>query len=234
LAGDLTGTYGWELGSKPELAKLAPNTYLQPMLKSFEFCLPTNGNKVPAGREWFHEIKQDGFRIRVERDRDRVRLISRGGYDWTSRFPWIGEAALRNRVRQFVIDGEAVILGVDGISDFNALHSGKHNDEVQLCAFDVLAMDGDDLRRLPLSMRKANLERLLARRPEGIFISSFEQGEIGPDLFRKACEFGLEGLVSKHRDRPYQAGRSKHWVKVKNRKHQAFDRVQEAHRSRSA
>jgi ATP-dependent DNA ligase len=62
------------------------------MFKAFEFCLPTNGNKVPAGPEWFHEIKQDGFRIRVERDRDRVRLISRGGYDWTSRFPWIGEA----------------------------------------------------------------------------------------------------------------------------------------------
>jgi bifunctional non-homologous end joining protein LigD len=79
-------------------------------------------------------------------------------------------------------------------------------------------------------MRKANLERLLARRPEGIFLSPFEQGEIGPDLFRKACDFGLEGLVSKHRDRPYQAGRSKHWIKVKNRKHQAFARVKEAHR----
>jgi ATP-dependent DNA ligase len=97
------------------------------------------------------------------------------------------------------------------------------------CAFDVLAIDGDDLRRLPLSMRKANLQRLLARRPDGIFISQFEQGEIGPDLFRKACEFGLEGLVSKHRDRPYQGGRSKHWIKVKNRKHPAFARVQEAH-----
>jgi ATP-dependent DNA ligase len=132
-----------------------------------------------------------------------------------------------------VVDGEAVVLGVDGISDFNALHSGGQNEEVQLCAFDVLAMDGDDLRRLPLSMRKANLARLLARRPEGIFLSPFEQGEIGPDLFRKACEFGLEGLVSKHRDRPYQSGRSKHWIKVKNRQHHAFARVQEAHRSRN-
>jgi ATP-dependent DNA ligase len=126
------------------------------------------------------------------------------------------------------------LFNLDGISDFNTLHSGKHNDEVQLCASDVFAMDGDDLRRLPLSMRKANLERVLARRPEGIFLSPFEQGEIGPDLFRKACEFGLEGLVSKHRDRPYQAGRSKHWIKVKNREHQAFDRVQEAHRLRSS
>jgi len=127
-----------------------------------------------------------------------------------------------------VIDGEAVILGVDGDSDFNALHSGKHNNEVQLCAFDVLAMDGDDLRSLPLSMRKANLVRLLARRPDGIFLSDFEHGEIGPDLFVAACQMGLEGLVSKHRDRPYQAVRSEHWVKVKNRKHPAMDRVMES------
>jgi len=99
---------------------------------------------------------------------------------------------------------------------------------VQLCAFDVLAMDGDDLRNLPLSMRKANLARLLARRPDGIFMSDFEQGEIGPDLFRKACEFGLEGLVSKRRDRPYRAGRSKHWIKIKNRKRPAMSRVMDA------
>jgi ATP-dependent DNA ligase len=157
-----------------------------------------------------------------------LRLITFGGYDWTKRYPWIVEAALKNRQKRLVIDGEAVVLGVGGISDFNALHSGRHNEEVQLCAFDVLAMDGDDLRRLPLSMRKANLQRLLVRRPDGIFISQFEQGEIGPDLFRKACEFGLEGLVSKHRDRAYQGGRSKHWVKVKNRSHPAFARVQEA------
>jgi ATP-dependent DNA ligase len=179
---------------------------------------------VPAGPEWLHEIKYDGFRLRVE----RVRLITRGGYDWTKRFPWIVEAAPKNRQKRFVIDGEAVMLGVDGISDFNALLSGRHNEEVQLCAFDVLAMDGDDLRRLPLSMRTANLQRLLARRSDGIFISEFEQGEIGPDLFRKACEFGLEGLVSKHRDRPYQAGRSKHWLKVKNRQHPAFDRIRDS------
>jgi ATP-dependent DNA ligase len=163
---------------------------------------------------------------------DRVRLITRGGNDWTKRYPWIVESALKNRIKQFVLDGEAVVLGVDGIADFNALHSGRHNRDVQPCAFDVLAMDGDDLRRLPLSMRKTNLARLLRGQPEGIFINPFEQGEIGPDLFLKACEFGLEGLVSKHRDRPYQAGRSKHWIKLKNRKHQAFARVQEAHRSR--
>jgi ATP-dependent DNA ligase len=106
--------------------------------------------RFPASPDWLHEIKFDGYRLRVERNGDRVRLITRGGYDWKKRYPWIVEAALKNRQKQFVIDGEAVILGVDGYSDFNALHSGKHNDEVQLCAFDVLAMDGDDLRDLPL------------------------------------------------------------------------------------
>ena len=195
------------------------------MLKAFEFCIPTRGTAVPAGPDWYHEIKYDGFRLLVQRDGDRVRLITRGGYDWAKRYPWIVQAALKNRHRQFVIDGEAVVLGVDGYSDFNAMYSGKHNEEVQLCAFDVLAMDGDDLRDLPLSMPKANLARLLARRPDGIFLSDFEQGEIGPDLFRAACDMGLEGLVSKRRDRPYRGGRSKYWVKVKNRKHPAMQRV---------
>ena len=193
--------------------------YLENMGKAFEFCIPQRGTKVPDSPDWLHEIKCDGYRLRVEREGDRVRLITRNGYDWTSRYPWIVESALKHRQKQFVIDGEAVILGVDGRSDFDALHSGKHNDEVQLYAFDMLAGDGDDMRLLPLSMRKANLARLLARRSEGIFIAPFEQGEIGPDLFRAACRMGLEGLVSKRRDRPYRGGRSKDWIKVKNRKH---------------
>ena len=98
----------------------------------------------------------------------------------------------------------AVGLGVDGVADFDALHSRKHDEEVQLYAFDILALDGDDLRRLPLSMRKTNLARLLVHRPDGIFAAPFEQGEIGPELFRAACAMGLEGLVSKHRDRPIE------------------------------
>jgi ATP-dependent DNA ligase len=99
---------------------------------------------------------------------------------------------------------------------------------VQLYAFDILAMGGDDLRSLPLHMRKANLAQLLARRPEGITVAPFESGEIGPDLFRAACNMGLEGLVSKRRDRPYRAGRSPDWIKVKNRSHPAMERVKES------
>jgi bifunctional non-homologous end joining protein LigD len=163
---------------------------------AFEPCIPTPGKQVPAGPEWLHEIKHDGYRLIVQREGSRVRLFTRNGNDWTARYPLIVQAALKNRQTSFVIDGDAVLLGVDGISDFNGLHSRRHDDEVQLYAFDILALEGDDLRSLPLQLRKTNLARLLARRPEGIFVSDFEQGEIGPDLFLQACKFGLEGLVS--------------------------------------
>jgi bifunctional non-homologous end joining protein LigD len=201
--------------------------------RAFEPCIPTRGTKVPAGPDWIHAIKHDGYRLIVQRDGKRVRLFTRNGHDWTDRYPLIVEAALRNRATSFVIDGEAVLLGVDGMSYFDGLHSGRHDDEVQLYAFDCLALEGDDLRKLPLSMRKTNLARLLARRPDGIFIAPFEQGEIGPDLFRKACEFGLEGLVSKHRDRAYRAGTSLNWLKVKNPAHPAMQRVQDTFRHSS-
>src|SRR4029077_13276914 len=177
-----------------------------------EFCLPKSGKAVPSGPDWLHEIKYDGYRLRVERHGDQVKLSSRGGLDWTRRFPWIVETARKIRKTQFVIDGEAVVLGVDGISDFNALHSRRHDHEVQLYAFDCLAYDGDDLSRLPLHLRKTNLAQLLRGRAEGIFVAPFEQGEIGPDLFEAACRMGLEGLVSKHRERVYRGGRSLDWI----------------------
>jgi len=89
-------------------------------------------------------------------------------------------------------------------------------------------LDGDDLRKLQrYRCARTNLARLLRSRSEGIFIAPFETGEIGPDLFRHACKFGLEGLVSKRRDRPYRGGPSKHWIKVKNPAHPAYRRVQD-------
>ncbi|MCA1379431.1 DNA ligase [Bradyrhizobium sp. BRP05] len=196
-------------------------------MKHIEFCIPTAKKVVPSGPDWFHEIKYDGYRVRLERDGDRVRLFSKGGHDWTSRYPWIVETALKIRKSQFILDGEAVVLDVRGVSDFNALHSRKEDHEVQLYAFDCLAYDGDDLSRLPLHLRKRNLAQLLRGRSQGIFIAPFEQGEIGPDLFDAACRMGLEGLVSKHRERVYKVGPCDHWVKVKNRHHPAYSRVQD-------
>ena len=102
---------------------------------AFEPCIPTRGTKVPAGPEWLHEIKHDGYRLIVQREGKRVRLFTRHGYDWTARYPLIVEAALCDRQTSFVIDGEAVLLGVDGISDFNGLHFRKQDDEAQLYAF---------------------------------------------------------------------------------------------------
>ncbi len=153
----------------------------------FQFCLPTRSTAVPSGTDWLHEIKHDGYRLRVERDGDRVRLITRGGYNWADRYPWIVDAARKIRQRRFVLDGEAVILGVDGVSDFNALHSRKHDHEVQLCAFDILVEGDDDLRALPLSTHKVNLERLLRRRPEGIFINLREAFSVAVSECGSTC-----------------------------------------------
>ena len=108
-------------------------------------------------------VKYDGYRMMVIRDGDRVRQISRGGVDYARRFPWIVEAARKRQQRQFIFDGEAVLLAFHGISEFDGLHSGKYDNEVRLYAFDILALDGDDLRELPLSIRKQKLSRLLFR-----------------------------------------------------------------------
>src|ERR1700745_3900486 len=193
------------------------------MPSTYAPCIPITGKAVPARPQWLHEIKYDGYRLILVREDKRVRLLTRNGHDWSDRYPWIVESALKNRFRQFIIDGEAVVLGVDGVVDFNALHSRQHDEEVQLYAFDILSLDGEDLRSLPLSLRKTNLARLLARRPHGIFVAPFGRGEIGPDLFRAACNMGLEGMVSKRVDCPYLAGRSKDWVKAKNRNHPAME-----------
>ncbi|MEY9638692.1 bifunctional non-homologous end joining protein LigD [Bradyrhizobium japonicum] len=197
------------------------------MASRSEFAIPVKGTAVPSGPDWLHEIKHDGYRMKLLRENDRVRLYTKGGHDWTKRYPWIVESALKIRTTRFVLDGEAVVLNVDGMSDFDALNSRRHDHEVQFYAFDILSGEGDDYRRLPLSMRKTNLARLVTRRAEGIFLAPFEQGEVGPDLFRHACIMGLEGMVSKQADRAYREGRCDHWIKNKNPKHPAYRRVQD-------
>ena len=171
-----------ELPARPTLF-YAAFSYLCGMHKyAFSPCIPTRGTKVPDRPEWLHEIKHDGYRIIVQREGKRGRLFTRNGYDWSNRFPLIVEAALRHRSSSFVLDGEAVLLAVDGRSDFDGLQARQHDEEVQFYAFDMLIADGEDIRNLPLHMRKTNLVRMLARRVDGIQTGRDRSGPVPEGL----------------------------------------------------
>lgn len=193
------------------------------MQKRIEYCVPKAVKAAPAGPEWIHEIKMDGYRGLLERDNDAVRLRSKAGLDWTWRYPLIVEAALKLRIKRFVLDGEIVILTETGDTDFDALHGNRRNSEAQLYAFDLLALADEDLRELPLFERKDRLGRLLPDPNAAIFPAPFQPGELGPGLFRAACKAGLEGIVSKRRETRYRP-RTCDWRKIKNRAHPAFSR----------
>ena len=169
----------------------------------------------PSGPLWLHEIKHDGFRVIARKDGQRVRLYSRPGNDLTWRFPLIVEAVSRLRARSIIIDGEAVACGDDGIPDFDRLRYCHHDDSVLLCAFDLLELDGDDLRREPLVTRKATLASLLSKASPGILLNEHFEHD-GPTVFAHACRLGLEGIVSKRKDSPYRSGRTPDWLKSKN------------------
>jgi ATP-dependent DNA ligase len=172
-----------------------------------------------------HEIKHDGYRLMVLKDGDRVRLFTRRGYDWTDRYPRIIEAARKLKARSFLIDGEAVYCGEDGISDFDRLHWRLHDELVFLYGFDLLRLDADDYRPRPLEQRKRKLQRLLVE-SHGIRFSEHLDGD-GPTIFEHVCRVGLEGIVSKRRDLAYESGRSKSWIKVRNPASPAMRRYEE-------
>jgi bifunctional non-homologous end joining protein LigD len=180
-----------------------------------EPCIPTLAHKPPAGPDWVHEIKHDGYRLIVRRDGETVRLFTRRGHDWTDRYPAIAAAAVKLRAKSFTLDGEAVVAGVDGVAVFEALHRrGRVTDSI-LQAFDLLELDGEDLRPLPLGGRKPRLARLLAQTLPGIALNE-HTAEDGAVVFLHACKMGLEGIVSKRLSAPYRSGTTRDWIKVKN------------------
>ena len=129
------------------------------------FCQPSVVPSPPNGPGWFHEIKHDGFRLAVRRDAGGIRLLTRNGHDWSDRYPSILSAANALRCKSFVIDGEVVVAGDDGLADFNLLRYGQRvKPEAFLYAFDLLELNGHDLRRKPIEERKAALAKLLARK----------------------------------------------------------------------
>jgi ATP-dependent DNA ligase len=181
--------------------------------------------EAPSGKLHVHEIKHDGFRIIARRVGSVVRLQTKQGYDYAGRYSLIVGAIWRLKAKSVVLDGEAMCFS-KGKEDFDKLWNRLHDDEAVLCAFDLLELDGEDLRPLPLLERKKRLRKLLNRPPAGLEYVSHLEGE-GPVIFEHACALDLEGIVSKRVDLPYHAGLSKSWLKTKNKRHPATLRVEE-------
>jgi bifunctional non-homologous end joining protein LigD len=171
--------------------------------------------KPPAGADWVHEIKHDGYRIIVRRDGPTVRLYSRNAYDWTLRLAGIATAAGVIKAKSFTLDGEAVVLGPDGLSRFEELSRRGGARTAILYAFDLIEHDGEDLRNLPFLERKAALARLLRRTKAGILLNE-HIAEDGATVFAHACRLGAEGIVSKKVDGAYRSGPCRVWIKVRN------------------
>ena len=189
-------------------------------------CLPTSGPHPPSGGLWLHEIKHDGFRVIARKVGKRVRLYSRPGNDLTYRFPLIVDALAGLRSQSCIIDGEAVACRNDGIADFNRIRYRRHDRGVFLYAFDLMELDGEDLRREPLEVRKATLASVIARAASGLRLNEYIEHD-GPTVFAHACKLGLEGIVSKRRNSSYSSGRSPHWIKSKNPNAPAVKRAAE-------
>jgi bifunctional non-homologous end joining protein LigD len=178
-----------------------------------EPCLPSPAKAPPSGPGWIHEIKHDGMRIMARRDGAGVRLITR-------------HAVTALPARSFLIDGEAVVTNGDGLAVFDLIHHKRHGDAAVLVAFDLIELEGEDLRRSSIEYRKRKLAKLV-RRPElGIVLNEHYEGD-GEIIFKHACKLGCEGVVSKRLGSLYRSGRSPHWVKVKNPKAPAVKREAE-------
>ncbi|MDX8443435.1 DNA ligase D [Mesorhizobium australafricanum] len=207
-------------GALPGAVKGAPPTRIEPQLAT-QVPKPPGGTSLAedTGELWLHEIKFDGYRTMAHVVDGEVRLITRGGIDWTKRYGDLPQAFVRLPVSQAIIDGEIMVLDDKGISRFallqDALAEGAGS-KLHFYAFDLLYLDGWDLRKVPLQKRKALLAELLAGQAANAAIqySDHVEGD-GRGLYEQATELGLEGVVSKRADALYQSGRTKSWTKVK-------------------
>jgi bifunctional non-homologous end joining protein LigD len=186
-----------------------------------EPCLAVLKATPPVGPEWVFEVKWDGYRVAVHIGPKAVRIITRDGHDWTDRFPAIVAAAKELNLGTAILDGEAVVLDAQGRSDFRALQRSlggrggkKSSGEAMLCAFDLLYFDGHDLTRMEHTGRRHLLEDLPGESQGAIRLSEEVEAD-GEAFLRAAVEHGLEGIIAKHRNRPYRSGRLGDWLKIK-------------------
>src|ERR1700704_1804136 len=178
-----------------------------------EPALATSIDKVPSGERWLHEIKFDGYRVQLHLANNEIKVYTRRGNDWTKRFKKIADEAWHIGAGSAIIDGEIVVPAADGTTDFSVLQielKGKSK-KIVMVAFDLLYLNGYDLRKLPLIERKAMLKKLIAKTAIQ-FSESFEID--GREMFKHACAIGLEGVVSKVRNAHYISGRTNDWTKV--------------------
>jgi bifunctional non-homologous end joining protein LigD len=201
---------------RPAVTKAAVRSALPAFI---ELCLATLVAKPPEGGQWVHEIKFDGYRIEARIDNGHVKLLTRKGLDWTHRFGNIPRLLGKLPSDTTLIDGEIVVEDSGGHSSFSALAEALKSgqaDRFVLHCFDLLHLDGKDLTPSPLKERKAVLQRLLARTAKAgqIRYSEHVEGD-GGRVLAEACRLGLEGIVSKHADRPYSSGRNGDWLKSK-------------------
>ena len=177
-----------------------------------EPCLPSPAKVPPSGPGWLHEIKHDGYRILARRW-----LITPNGSDFTDRFPYMAAALELLPVRSCIIDGEAIVCDESGLAVFELIRSHGSKMSAVLCAFDLLELDGRDLRRRPIEERKGLLAKLLHDSdPDLGIVLNKHYEEDGAIVFREACRLGCEGIVSKRLGSIYRRGRSPLWLKVKN------------------
>jgi bifunctional non-homologous end joining protein LigD len=177
-----------------------------------EPALASSIEKVPSGSRWIHEIKFDGYRVQVHLANEEVKVFTRRGNNWTKRFRKVANDAWHIKAGSAIVDGEIVVPAADGSTDFSVLQNELKGSSTRivLIAFDLLYLNGRDIRKLPLFRRKAELKKIIA----GTDVQFSESFEIeGREMFAHACKLGLEGVVSKVRDSAYASGRGNNWVK---------------------
>jgi DNA ligase D-like protein (predicted ligase) len=180
--------------------------------------VPILSAEPPTGSGWIHEIKHDGFRTLLRIEGKDVRAFTRNGYDWSDKYQRIIEACGKLNCSSALIDGEVIVQNDNGVSNFAALRAAMDREphRLVLFAFDLLFLNGRDWRREPLLERRSRLEGLIDKDPRGaIQFSDHYNGE-GIDLFKGACDMGLEGIVSKRASASYRSGPSRFWLKTKN------------------
>jgi bifunctional non-homologous end joining protein LigD len=189
-------------------------------------ALATLSDKAPEAGNWIHEIKFDGYRIQARLDNGKVKLLTRKGLDWTHKFASVAEAVATLPAEAALIDGELVVNDEHGVSSFSALQQALKsgdNGAMTYYVFDLMHLNGDDLRPLPLTHRKAALAQLLKKVSDAGPIHLSESiDEPGPVLVKHACKLGLEGIISKRADAGYHSGRGYDWLKTKCSDRQEF------------